>query len=86
MAYLPQGGTITVALRKLQNGITIRWFDPTNNQFRAIAAHRFPTSARTNSPRPARTVPASRTGYWCWKRAVNDSVTSWLAHGFESRR
>ena len=31
MAYLPQGGTITVAMSKLQNGITARWFDPTDN-------------------------------------------------------
>ena len=37
MAYLPQGGTITVAMDKLQNGITARWFDPTDNEFRAIA-------------------------------------------------
>jgi hypothetical protein len=56
MAYLPQGGTITVAMSKLQKGITARWFDPTENAFRAIAdspfsnrgTHRF-TSPRKNS-------------------------------------
>jgi hypothetical protein len=41
MAYLPQGGTIRVALGKLQGGITARWFDPTNNQFRTIAGSPF---------------------------------------------
>lgn len=37
MAYLPQGGTITVAMSKLPKGITARWFDPTANTFKAIA-------------------------------------------------
>jgi Protein of unknown function (DUF4038)/Putative collagen-binding domain of a collagenase len=41
MAYLPQGGTITVALGKLRNGIVAHWFDPTDNQFRAIAGSPF---------------------------------------------
>jgi hypothetical protein len=41
MAYLPQGGRITVAMRKVQNGITARWFDPTDNAFRAIAGSPF---------------------------------------------
>jgi len=37
MAYLPQGGTITVDMSKLQNGITARWFDPSDNTFQSIA-------------------------------------------------
>jgi len=41
MAYLPQGGTITVAMSKLQNGMTARWFDPTADKFRAIAGSPF---------------------------------------------
>ena len=41
MAYLPQGGTITVAMSKLQNGITARWFDPTDDAFQAIAGSPF---------------------------------------------
>ena len=41
MAYLPQGGTIMADLRKLQNGISARWFDPTNNQSRVIAGSQF---------------------------------------------
>jgi hypothetical protein len=41
MAYLPQGGTITVAMRKLRKRITARWFDPTDNTFRAIAGSPF---------------------------------------------
>ncbi len=41
VAYLPQGGTITVAMSKLQSGITVRWFDPTDNTFKAIAGSPF---------------------------------------------
>ena len=41
MAYLPQGGRITVAMRRLQNGITASWFDPTDNTLRAIAGSPF---------------------------------------------
>lgn len=56
MAYLPQGGTITVAMNKLKNNITARWFDPTDNAFRSITGspfsnrgtHRF-TTPGTNS-------------------------------------
>jgi hypothetical protein len=41
MAYLPQGGTITVAMSKLQKGINARWFDPADNTFHAIAGSPF---------------------------------------------
>jgi Protein of unknown function (DUF4038)/Putative collagen-binding domain of a collagenase len=41
MAYLPQGGTITVAMSKLQKGITARWFDPAEGVFQAIAGSPF---------------------------------------------
>ena len=41
MAYLPKGGTISVAMSKLQNGITARWFDPTDNTFKAMAGSPF---------------------------------------------
>ena len=41
MAYLPQGGTITVAMSKLQNNIAARWFDPSANTFAAIAGTPF---------------------------------------------
>lgn len=41
MAYLPQGGTITVALSKLRSGIAARWFDPTNNQSRTVVGSPF---------------------------------------------
>ncbi len=41
MAYLPQGGTITVAMTKLQNMISARWFDPGANSFRNIAGSPF---------------------------------------------
>jgi len=54
MAYLPQGGTITVALSKLQNRITAGWFDPTNNQFRAIAGSPFPNPGRRQFKPPGK--------------------------------
>jgi hypothetical protein len=41
MAYLPQGGTITVAMSKLQDAVTARWFDPSANTFAPIAASPF---------------------------------------------
>jgi hypothetical protein len=37
MAYLPQGGTITVAMSKLGNAVYARWFDPSANTFKTIA-------------------------------------------------
>jgi hypothetical protein len=41
MAYLPQGGTITVAMTNLQTNITARWFDPSANTFTNIAGSPF---------------------------------------------
>jgi len=36
-----RGGTITVALSKLQNGVAARWFDPRANTFKAIPGSPF---------------------------------------------
>jgi hypothetical protein len=44
MAYLPQGGTITVDMSKLQRGITARWFDPSANTFTPIVGSPFSNS------------------------------------------
>jgi len=60
MAYLPQGGSITVAMSKLQNGVTARWFDPTDDAFQAIAgspfsnqgAHEFATPGKNGAGDP----------------------------------
>ena len=60
MAYLPQGGTITVTMSKLQNGVTARWFDPTDDAFQAIAgspfsnqgAHEFATPGKNGAGDP----------------------------------
>jgi len=52
MAYLPQGGTITVAMTKLQNGITARWFDPSANTFKAIAGSPFSNTGTQNFTPP----------------------------------
>jgi len=54
MAYLPQGGSIRVALRKLQNGITARWFDPIANTFRAIAGSPFSNRGRYRFTAPGK--------------------------------
>jgi hypothetical protein len=44
MAYVPQGGTITVAMTNLQNNIIARWFDPSDNTFTTIAGSPFPNT------------------------------------------
>ena len=36
MAYLPQGGTLTVAMIRLQGRLVARWFDPTANTIKNI--------------------------------------------------
>ena len=41
IAYLPQGGTITVAMTRLRNPVTARWFDPSANRFTVIAGSPF---------------------------------------------
>jgi hypothetical protein len=41
IAYLPQGGTITVAMGRLRNGINASWFDPCANTFRALVGSTF---------------------------------------------
>jgi hypothetical protein len=41
MAYLPQGGIVTVAMTKFRNTVTARWFDPSANTFTTIAGSPF---------------------------------------------
>ncbi len=52
MAYLPQGGTITVAMTNLQNTISARWFDPSANAFTAIAGSPFSNTGTQNFTSP----------------------------------
>lgn|SRR5208283_1173361 len=54
MAYLPQGGTISVDLSKLQNGISGRWFDPANNTFQQIAGAPFSNRGRHRFSAPGK--------------------------------
>jgi hypothetical protein len=54
MAYLPQGGTITVAMTKLQNSIIARWFDPSANTFEAIAGSPFSNSGTQQFTSPGK--------------------------------
>ena len=52
MAYLPQGGTITVAMTNLQSNITARWFDPSANTFTNIAGSPFSNTGTQNFTSP----------------------------------
>jgi uncharacterized repeat protein (TIGR01451 family) len=52
MAYLPQGGTITVAMTNLQGNITARWFDPSANTFTNIAGSPFSNTNSQNFTSP----------------------------------
>ena len=54
MAYLPQGGTITVAMTRLRNPIIARWFDPSANTFAAIAGSPFPNAGARSFVPPGR--------------------------------
>ncbi len=51
MAYLPQGGRITVAMTNLQNNVLARWFDPSADTFTTIAGSPFSnTGTQTFTP------------------------------------
>jgi uncharacterized repeat protein (TIGR01451 family) len=52
IAYLPQGGTITVAMTNLQSNITARWFDPSANTFTNIAGSPFSNTNSQNFTSP----------------------------------
>ena len=52
MAYLPRGGTITVAMTNLQNTISARWFDPSVNSFTTIAGSPFSNTGTQNFTSP----------------------------------
>lgn len=54
MAYLPQGGTITVDMTRLQNGLTARWFDPSANTYQAIAGSPFSNGGTKEFTTPGR--------------------------------
>jgi hypothetical protein len=52
MAYLPQGGTITVAMTRLGSTVSARWFDPSANTFTAIAGSPFSNTGTQNFTSP----------------------------------
>ncbi|MGD0745742.1 MAG: putative collagen-binding domain-containing protein, partial [Verrucomicrobiota bacterium] len=60
MAYLPQGGTITVDMNRLQNPITARWFDPSANTFKAIAGSLFANTGKHRFTPPRRNSAGDR--------------------------
>jgi hypothetical protein len=62
MAYLPQGGTITVAMTNLQNHVSARWLDPAGNTFTNIAGSPFSNTGNQNFTSPG----ANRAGDRDW--------------------
>jgi Protein of unknown function (DUF4038)/Putative collagen-binding domain of a collagenase len=44
MAYLPQGGTITVNMGDLTGSVTAQWYDPTSGTFKSISGSPFASS------------------------------------------
>jgi hypothetical protein len=60
MAYLPQGGKITVAMSKLQKPVTARWFDPSANTFKAIAGSPFANTGKRRFTPPGRNSAGDR--------------------------
>jgi len=54
MAYLPQGGTITVSMTRLQNGLTARWFDPSDNTFKLIDGSPFSNTGTQSFTTPGK--------------------------------
>jgi len=52
MAYLPQGGTITVAMSKFRNNVSARWFDPSANTFTTITNSPFSNTNTQNFTSP----------------------------------
>jgi Protein of unknown function (DUF4038)/Putative collagen-binding domain of a collagenase len=60
MAYLPAGGTLTVAMQTFVGPVTAKWFDPTNNSFTAISGSPFPNSGSHNFTSP-------------WKNSAGDA-------------
>ena len=52
MAYLPAGGTLTVAMRTFAGPVTAKWFDPTNNSSTTISGSPFTNSGSHNFTSP----------------------------------
>jgi hypothetical protein len=75
MAYLPQGGTITVAMSKLRNPITARWFDPSANTFTAIAGSPFSNAGTQRFTPPGHNSAGDRD--WVM---VLETVPSGVSH------
>jgi hypothetical protein len=71
MAYLSQGGTITVAMTRLQNSVSARWFDPSANTFKTIAGspfsntgtHQFTTPGKNSAGEPDWVLVLERTAW-----------------------
>ncbi len=54
MAFLPQGGSITVAMTKFRNTVSARWFDPSANTFTNIAGSPFSNTNTQSFTSPGR--------------------------------
>ena len=57
LAYLPEGGTITVNMAQMAGATTVRWFDPTDGDFTSISGSPF-----ANSGSHSFTPPGTNSG------------------------
>ena len=52
VVYTPVSHTLTIALSKFSNAVTVRWFDPTANTYTPISGSPFPNSGTHNFTTP----------------------------------
>ena len=52
LAYVPRSATLTVNMAQLSGQVTARWFDPTNNTYRAITGSPFPNTGSKDFAHP----------------------------------
>ena len=53
LAYLPEGGTITVNMARMAGSTTARWYDPTDGRFTAVTGSPFTDSGSRTMTAPA---------------------------------
>jgi chitodextrinase len=64
LAYLPNGGTITVDMSQLSGPVTARWYDPASGAFTAIAGSPFPNSGSRDFTTPGNNSDGAGNPDW----------------------
>ena len=54
LAYLPQGGTLEVALSRFSKPVNVSWFDPSNGQLKSVAGSPFNPEATRSFTAPGK--------------------------------